>query len=138
MTKNQFRILLLATLAVGLLGGVVEFSTHDSLPQALQDYLNSTSEEESNDNWMALGVFALILIVAVIAAYIGLFLFKPWSRPLNLLLWPAAFVFTPMLGPTVTSGWATACYELSAGLGGMIVALTYFSRLSKEFQSGKR
>ena len=77
----------------------------------------------------------LVIFIAGIVDFVGLFCFKPWARPLNLLLCASVFLYGPLMGHYAVSGWGLALFEMSLLTWGGITALTYAAPLDAEFKA---
>lgn len=132
ITKNQFRALIIAEIVVALLGGFYEFFAVDTLPAPLQDYLSSQYDDAGESGWTNTALMFCAILAIVVT--VGLFMFKPWARLLNLIMWPVSFVATIAIGISITTGLGAALYELSIGISGVVLALTYYSPLKTEFE----
>lgn len=130
-----FRFLILASIVLAMLGSLVDLFMPGLVPQVLNDAYETYAAEEPS-LWLALtmGVSALILLVGVIVATIGLWLFKRWSRGLSFWLTVFSVVIYPFLGPVLYSGWALMLTEIGMMLWGAALAMAYFSELSLRFE----
>ena len=139
MNKKTFRILLILSIALAVLSLVSGFYFPDENIQKVNDYIleveGSTDVFTLEEIWRL--TLSAIILVAVIASYIGLFLFKLWGRH----LFVASFVFaTPsyfMGGLYVSSGLESWFYDASMLLSGGLAALMYFSPIKVHFLKNK-
>jgi hypothetical protein len=130
-----FRFLVVASLAIAVLGACVDFLIPGLLPQVLDDAYQAyaAAEEPSMLFALTLGGVALVLLIGVVAGTIGLLLFKSWSRQLSLWLSVFAIFCSPFSGPVVYSGWANMLTEISMMLWGAVLAMAYFSEVKVRF-----
>ena len=135
ITKKQFRVLLVMSVLTAIVGGVVSYFW--PLPVELQAYLDEQTEAASTAKMIVVLVIALLASVLAFVATIGLFVFWRPARVLTVATWVVSFLITPLLGPTVDSGWVTAFYELSAGMLGAVIALAYCSPIKELFERSR-
>lgn len=135
ITKKLFRFLLVLSVLTAIVGAVI--SCVGAVPQELQAYLDEQSEAASTSKTIVVLVIALLVLILALVATVGLFVFWRPARPLTLVTWVVGFLITPLLGPTIDSGWATAFYELSAGMSGAVIALAYCSPIKELFERSR-
>ena len=134
MTKKQFRWLVTTSVVVSIVGLVVSLAGESSLPAPLRDYLAAQCGADSTVLDIVLLCVGIPLIGAVVVSIIGLYRFWRFSRPLTVIVWSLGFILQPFFGPTVDSGLATSLYELSALLGGIILAVIYLTPAKAWFE----
>jgi hypothetical protein len=79
----------------------------------------------------------IILIVAVVAIQIGLFLFRRWARTAYLVCTAVIIVMIPFGGLGIHLPVEAAIYEVVSIADGVILALAYFSPLRREFAKSR-
>ena len=134
---SAFRLILSATILLGLGGVVLELCFQSFLPQPLQDYLRAESEADLTTSDIAAVLVAIPLLIATIVSIIGLYLWKPWSRHLFLGVWILSVLLAPFVGPYVYSGIGYALYDLSSMLSGLLLGIAYFSPVAEKFKHRK-
>jgi hypothetical protein len=77
-------------------------------------------------------------LAAALVGVIGLFLFKPWGRPLSLWSTVLSFFLIAFLGPVVSSGVAYSLDQAAMALWGVALALAYFPPVAERFKVEKR
>jgi hypothetical protein len=136
MTRTTFRILLVASAAIGVLSSVVDLVFPSIIPEPLaiaqQLYDNSTP---SSGFTIAL---AIINVIGVVASYVGLYRFRLWGPGSGLVFTAAGILVIPFVDPSVSSGWTMAALELSATLWGAVLAIAYFSPLREQLLGSAR
>jgi hypothetical protein len=116
-----------------VLGIGLEQILRKSLPEPLAFYLESEDARDwSAFDWTVSGL-AFVLLVATVVSLFGLWWLKNWARLLYTASSIVAVPFLPLLGPVVSHGLASAVTDAAAMLGGMVLALIWFSDLSKDF-----
>lgn len=127
LTKEQFRWLVTATVAVSVAGLAVSFAGESSLPEPLLDYLAAQSEADLTLTDLALIGVVIPLTIAYVVSIIGLYRFWRLSRPLMVIVWSIGFILQSSLGPVVDWGLATSLYGLGDVLTGIILAVIYMT-----------
>jgi len=127
MTKTYFKIVLTLSWLLGVIGLFVDTFTEHTLPIVLQDYVK-TQYQSSDIISVSLGGLGFIIIVALIISYIGLYLWKHWSRPLFVSIFIVSYLLTPFYTePIVETIWATNIYSLTYIFIGILIGMMYFS-----------
>lgn len=133
MTKNQFRILIVSSLLVAILAEAFEVFWPDPVLVGVNEII--LEYEEIAEGWGGTVLVALISIGAVlaVASFVGMLMFRPWSRPTYLISLVLAFGLSPFLGATVYSGISQTLFDLSTVISGAILALIYYSPIADFF-----
>ena len=131
-----FRFLVVASLAIAVLGSSVDSFVPGLLPTVLEDAYEAyaAAEEPTMSRALTLGGLALVLLIGTVVGTIGLLLFKPWGRHFSLWLSVLAMLSYPFLGTVVYSGWATMLTETSMMLWGAALAMAYFAEIKVRFE----
>jgi hypothetical protein len=119
-------------LVLGLAGAAVDFF----FPLLSEPFKQAQSaSDDSLSGGVVFGGLAVaaVLLVAGLAAYIGLFRFSSWAPRLSVAVTILALLFLPFLGSTAQSGVATSLNEASSVLWGVVLALVYWSPLAERF-----
>lgn len=132
-----FRVLIVASVALAVLGTCVDFLVPGLLPTVLEDAYAaySDADELTMSQAVMFSGIALVLLVGFVAGTIGLLLFKPWARPLSLWFSVLATLSYPLLGPVVYSGWATMLTETSMMFWGAALAMAWFGDIKVRFDT---
>lgn len=134
MNPRNFRILVALSLVLPLLASAVDLLFGAGVPEALRE-AQQAMEEESPPSALALqSAVAIALLVVVLAATWGLFMFRRWGRTLALVSCALAFAVWPYFGYGVYSGWAFGLMELGTTVWGAVIALSYASSVAAEFR----
>ena len=144
MTRQQFRLLVIANQLLLLAGYVVRDLTDVNLPPELQEYLvTSASVMDGTDTGLFFSdqnMFALWVVIDItgFAGAVGLCLGRRWGRTLYLACYLAS-LFAGLLVPFYASThWPGFLFMLYGTTEGMILALAYFSHLRRMFGRDKR
>jgi hypothetical protein len=132
MTDRGFRALVVLELVAVLASAAIGVTFPELLPESLSDAYRAVEGEsfvEHSWGWMV----ALPLVLAALASYVGLLLFKPWGRSLGLLITVAGVALAPMSGPMVASWLESGLYDLANIAWGGILALAYYGPVSARF-----
>ena len=74
------------------------------------------------------------MLSLMLVSTVGLFLLRPWSRTLFVVLTVVGLGSTPCLGPYAGSGWERPFNDAAMVLNGVIIGLIYFSPLKQLFE----
>ncbi|HEY5754510.1 MAG TPA: hypothetical protein VIU34_01745 [Steroidobacter sp.] len=130
MTKNQFRSLVGASIALSLLSAIASVAIAPALPPELELWV--TRHTESNLD--TLDWFMVAVGTAYLAATTGLFFFARWSRALYAVCVVVLIVCWCFTGPSVTTALETATRDAISLLDGLIIGLVYFSDVRRHFE----
>ena len=136
MSASAFRFLVLATIALQLLGSFVDLLFPSLIPASLSSAVDALPLSPAFENPWFVGT-TIVVAIAMCAAVVGLLFFKRWARALCLGSTVVSFGLFPVLGPGVYSGLAGAIQELSAVLWGAALATAFFSPLRERFASAQ-
>lgn len=138
MSRHQFRLLVVLHQLFAFGALIVYEMTVGLLPPELTSYLGvggSVVEEPGGDG-LASGftdwVYYVLLFASLVAS-LGLFLFQHWGRPLFLISTILFVLTTPLYESYVSTGWSATLAYVASLLEGMILALIFFSSLSRLF-----
>lgn len=132
MTTSQFRYLLFASLASGLAAAFFDMAFPSAVPEAFSQ-AQAAHDEKTSTPMLVFIAIGMIGIVGYVAAFIGLFKFRPWAPRIAVSSTALLILATPALGVDVSSGWASALTEISSTLWGVALAVVYFSPLKEQF-----
>jgi hypothetical protein len=123
----RFLILADAVLVVATI--VSDLATRGMLSPELLGAL--TEAEEALP--LVLGLGSLLVLVLLVVAWIGLWIFWRPARTIYLAAWVLALLLTIFLGPYIETVITHAFESLNSGVGGAILALIYFSDVARRF-----
>ncbi len=133
LTPTQtFRLLVLGYLLSGIAAGGVDFVFPHLVPAAASQAIDAEAQLKMLEHWPSLAILIVSLVAHIVGA-IGLLFFRRWARSLSLWTTGVGFFLYPLVGATVSSGWANALNELSVTLWGAVLALSYFGPLCARF-----
>jgi len=133
MSSTHFRLVLVASMILGLIGGFFDLMFPSAVPEALSQAQAAYDAELSTPALIVAVLVGLITLVGGIAAFVGLFIFRPWAPRLAVVTTALALFVWPALGANVSSGWSVALADLSSTLWGVVLAVVYFSPLKERF-----
>lgn len=138
ITDTGFRVILVSSVAAGIVGIIAMMLSEATLPFELQRYVSRQSSEPlSGGHLVAIVIWVPAMVITLIAA-IGMFFFWRPGRVLALIGTLLALAALPFSEPFVATGLATLFNEGSSILWGMVLALVYWSSLSQRFESRGR
>ncbi|HEY3204293.1 MAG TPA: hypothetical protein VGL03_11590 [Thermoanaerobaculia bacterium] len=130
-------VLILADLAVTVSALVLDRVLEPFLPPPLRAYATAHSVERLRaEDWRS--VLWIAVLVGTVLAWVGLLNLLKAARPLYVASWVGYLVLVASRGPTVSSPVGYALDLVIALVGGMIVAVVYFSELGARFRSIRR
>jgi len=136
MTRQGFRRLIVLQWLLVLASCFVTFATVPYLPPELRGYWESqVNAEMTTGDWVLFGVSMLVLVASIII-YVGLYLFRPWSKSLLLPINVVGLLLAPLYGPAVMTGWASTLSYFAALVGGGVLFLAYLSPVRQMFTGG--
>jgi len=132
--------LLIASLAIGIMGAVFDAVIPSALPdvfsQAQETY--DASQTQTITFLLLKGLGALVIFIISTASFVGLYLFRSWAPRLAIIGTTFAIPISILVGPMVASGWATTLNALSSMLWGIVVILPYLSPMRERFAKSDR
>jgi hypothetical protein len=134
MTSRQFRILLIITILIGIIGASIDLVIPSLVPESLLKAQELQDSSLSDAHLLSMGGLAIALLIASIAATVGLYRFRPWAPRLTLITTALTLLLTPFLGASTQSGVAVALIDLSSLLWGAVLGVAYFSPLANRFK----
>ena len=134
--SNLFRTIVVASVASAVAGGAIDLVVPNMLPAVLEQAYAEHIEPGYPDSPanLALSAIVLVLVAGGCAGTIGMLAFRRWARAVSLWVSVLALASFPMIGPSLTSGWANIFMELSSMLWGAGLSMAYFSSISVRFR----
>ena len=133
MTRTSFRALLIVHVCLAVFGLVMESATQSMLPDPLVNYVEQRHQAAMSHAEALLLLVLLVLFVALIASWIGLWKFWPWAPRLYAAVCGIGILLQPLLGPVVVSGWTAALYDAASLTAGILLAGAFLTRWRDEF-----
>ena len=137
MSTAQFRYLLIASLALGVAGGFFDTIFPSAVPEVLMQAHEYYTDNLSTSMAVYSIIIAIVGLIGYIAAFIGLFTFRPWAPNVAVFSTVLLILASPAMGASVFSGWAYALTELSSTLWGIVLAVVYFSPIKDKFTTSR-
>jgi len=128
-----FRILIVTQMALTLLSVLASFRLERTLPVALQAYLKAREDAPLVAREIVIAAGATVLLALLVVAWIALLRFwriGPW---LYLASSIGGFLLVLASGPTVAPAIETAFDTAGSIVGGVILAMSFFSDLRGKF-----
>jgi hypothetical protein len=129
-----FRVLIVASVVTGLIGGVLDLVFPGLIPEPLSKAFDELPPPPLSA-LVGAGFLLLVTFGGIVAATVGLYLFQPWARPLALWMTLLGLLFHPLLGPSLQSGFAQLLLDVSSLLWGGVIAMSFVSSVSTRFAS---
>lgn len=134
MNPRTFRILVVLSIVLPLVASAIDLLVGAGVPEVLRDAQQAVDTERSAATMTLQSAVAIGLLLVVLAAAWGLFMFRRWGRTLALVSSALAFAAWPFFGYGVYSGWAFGFMELGSTVWGAVIALAYASAVAAEFR----
>ncbi|GAA3952720.1 hypothetical protein [Allohahella marinimesophila] len=135
ISKQQFRLLIVAEILLGVAATVFTFYWQSPVVEKVQAFADSLEGLLSPDWYVALMGTAILLLIVYVVALIGLILFRNWARWLYVIDMVVAFPVIFYIVPVAVEGpLETMLLTMGEMLSGAIIALMFFSPVSKFFQ----
>lgn len=131
-TPKIYRYLMITSVLLAILAVIVDLVFPSLVPPTLRAAEATILDASVEPGTLTV---ASTLVVAAIVGFVGLFRFRAWARPLNLILCASAFIFEPLIGYALISGWGLALSQTSIFIWGIVTALTYVPPLEEKFRS---
>jgi len=135
MSKNNFRLLIVASLLLALLSGGYDYLWPDTVSEQIIEYAYEIEPEIVGTKLVVLVVIGVIATIFAVVSFFGLLLFKSWAKPMYLAGFVLFMPLYPFMGVTVYSGISQILYDLSVIASGAILAMLYFSPVSELYRS---
>lgn len=103
MSKLQFRLLIIAVLFFGLLGGTIDLVIPSGDAEIISNYAATINAGNEDTSIFVLIASAVPLLVCIIGSVIGLFLLKWWGRTLFLSSFLVSLPLYFLTGTSVVS-----------------------------------
>jgi urea transporter len=138
ITPSLFRKLLLLSIILAVIGILLDIM----LPNLIPAPLYQAQEEVDQAAWstefiVLLLIISIPVIIVNIISVVGLFFFRPWAPRIAIIATLLSFMIYPLLGYSLSSGWALALTDFSTLLWGVVLTLTYCSPIRKRFAHRK-
>lgn len=129
LSKRSLRVLIVTDFLLLAVSVVVGIAGEAWLPEQLQAFEQARAQADMTTNDWVMMVLGLLLLIAVLVAFVGLLIFWRPARPLYFATLVVAALLTPFDGPYITSGLAQAFGDVSLIVSGIVLAVIYFSPL---------
>src|SRR5258708_27494685 len=111
MSATQYRLLLVASILVGIVGSALDFVFPSLIPEAFHAAQLAQDEALIAQGFMWPSIFSVVSLLLFIASVYGLYCFRWWAPRLSVIATLAALVIWPLSGAIAQSGPAVAiCY----------------------------
>lgn len=132
-TKQGFRVLVLASIVLGLLAGAIDLLVPSLVPPELREAFNQL-EASREYNFIVEGSLVIALLLAALVSTIGLLLFWKPARLIYIASFLASYVYIGVFGPQLSSGPSVAIELLSEFIAGIVAVLMYTKPISTHFE----
>ena len=134
MSKIQVRWVLFGWLVLFVLSTTFEYILPNPIAQQAYEYVSNLEQEWTDGQFFIFSLLAGVSILSCIVAFVGLFLFRPWSRHLFVFSMLLPICLYPWLGVTVIDAYSLLLSELLTFLTAIIVMLLYYSPVAAFYE----
>ncbi len=136
MSINQYRVLLMASLILAILGGTLDHIFPALLPDEFHE------AQDALDYFYLISAPYLLLFIplgifgmgcALFSAY-GLYRFRPWAPRLAVAGTVLALISSAFMGAFAQSGYTAAISSVASCLWGAVIFLAYVQPISDQFE----
>ena len=132
--ESRFRALLVASMALGLLGAFIDLAVPTLIPPELaaahDDFAGSDLGMSAA---VTFGVASVVLVVGGLVSLYGLWFFRRWGPRLAVGITVLAYLIYPFLGYNLSSGLASTLTDVSTLLWGIVLAMAFLPPLKERF-----
>jgi urea transporter len=133
ITPSLFRKLLVLSIISGAIGILLDIMLPNLIPAPLYQAQEEVEQAALSTGFIVLLLISIPLIIVNIISVVGLFCFRPWAPRIAIIATLLSFMIYPLLGYSLSSGWALALTDFSTLLWGVVLTLTYYSPIRKRF-----
>jgi ABC-type multidrug transport system fused ATPase/permease subunit len=101
MTPTQFRYTLAAYIVLGIIGGSFDLVFPSAIPEALSNAQETNDANLSTTSLILVALLGIVVIVGGITSFVGLYLFRPWSPRLAVIVTVLTLFVWPLEPPRV-------------------------------------
>lgn len=134
MTVRAFRLLLVGSIATGLLGGVIDFI----VPSLLSEYFHHAQEVQdsalSTQRLLFVATLGGALLVMLGLSVYGLYQLRSWAPRLALLSSVLALAIPPAAGAFAQSGYAISLSYFASYLWGVVLYMAFAPPFNANFR----
>lgn len=125
-SATMLRLCVALELALIVISIVLSMVLQPFLPEPLRAWI-AENEQQIRPADLMLFVLFIPLLIALVVASVGLLLLKRWAAWLYLYVNVLGLLLVPFMGPTVEHAVAEMFSEAATMLGGVVLALAFFS-----------
>ena len=133
MSASQFRTLLVASIAVGIVAGGLDLVFPALVPNGFHDAQKVQDDAISSMGLLMIAVLIILAFVLLIASTYGLYKFRRWAPRLALVSTAVALLIGPFMGAFAQSGYSISLSYMASYLWGAVLVLIYVPPLNSKF-----
>jgi Na+-driven multidrug efflux pump len=134
MTVQYFRLLLIVSVIIGVIGGGIDLVFPELLTEVFHEAQAEYAQYETFSTWFLL--FITAAVVTAIVSFYGLYRLRPWAPRFSLVSTLLGLLFVVCSGPSAQSGIAVAACYLSSYMWGALIVLAFSAPFNAHFQRG--
>ncbi|WP_076592111.1 hypothetical protein [Herminiimonas arsenitoxidans] len=138
MTVQYFRLLLIVSFVIGVIGGGIDLVFPELLPEKFHEAQGQYAQYDTFSTSFLLFLIgsAIAIFVVAIVSFYGLYRLRPWAPRLSLVFTSLALLFLVFAGPSAQSGIAVAACYLSSYIWGAVIVFAFFAPFNAHFRRG--
>ena len=133
MTPTQFRTLLIAAVALGLLGAFVDVLFPTLVEEAFQQAQQTVDEKTSRTRLLVTVAVAIPVLVVYLVSLFGLFKFRSWAPRVSIAGTLLTVLVWPLFGTMAMSGLSLAISYFASYLWGAVLLAAYTPTIRQHF-----
>lgn len=138
MTVKHFRLLLIASFVIGVIGGGIDFVFPELLPETFHEAQAQYSKDYAISTPLLLFFTGLAIVVLGVttASYYGLYRLRPWAPRLSLVSTVLGLLLLLLAGPCTQSGIAIVASYLSSYIWAAVMVFAFSAPFNAHFRGG--
>ena len=133
MNERYYRLLVIASVAVGLVGALFDTLFPSLLPQSFRDAQQIHDAGFSTLHLIVAMLLGIVSAVLYVASIYGLYRFRSWAPRLSIITTVILIVVCPFTGVWVQSGVTVSFSYLASYLWGAVLVLPFTPPLKARF-----
>jgi formate-dependent nitrite reductase membrane component NrfD len=134
MTVGYFRLLVVVSLIIGIIGGTVDLVFPALMPEPIQQAQELQNSALSMARVFFVGGLAFVLLILLIPCFYGLYMLRPWAPRLSLIVSVLSLVVVVASGTYAQSGLALAMSYLGSNIWGAVLVIALCPPFNAHFK----
>jgi len=134
MTVGYFRLLVIVSLIIGIIGGAVDLAFPVLVPTAFHQAQELHDSARSTARIFFIAGAGFVLLLLLLPCFYGLYMLRPWAPRLSLIFSALALVVVVIAGTYAQSGLAIAMSYLGSYLWGAVLVIALCPPFNAHFK----